>query len=386
MDILEGRYQLLLYDHNLDRLAVVNNYESLTYTVSLNGVDYHGWGSYEWKAYTAKMGCDPLETDIIVAVRRRPPTGAWRTEQEYFHRKHGYSVGSNGQELYTSGGFDLRHLLRRRKCIPPAGKPYWSDYDHATDIMNQLVIDQCTNPVDPARRLPFLITEGDIHYGGVIGTLAIPYNQPATKFVAESVEELSDAAESDWDVIRSDQQFIFKAYGGRIGTDRRVGNPYGNVPVTFSITMGNVGNVEVMNDRSQEVTAVYVYGDGVGVDRPVVTRLSPYNAQGASPWNRIEEVLEESSQQGSANLIMAGDVFLWGNAQKKEFNFEAIPSVNCLYGVHWGLGDIMTAYYRGIPYDIRAIEVTVVIDSSGEKITPTMKVMNNATQPDHIHP
>jgi hypothetical protein len=264
--------------------------------------------------------------------------------------------------------------------------PYWHDHDHATDIMNQLVIDQCVNPEDHARRLPFLVTEPDIHYGDVIGTAAIPYNQPATKFVAESVEELSDAAETDWDVVRQDQEFVFKAYGGRVGVDRRVGNSYGNAPVTFSISMGNVGNVEVTNDRSQEVTAVYVYGDGVGVDRPVVTRLSPYGAQNASPWNRIEEVLEESSQQGLATLLMAGDVFLWGNAQKKEFNFEAIPSVNCLYGVHWGLGDLMTAYYRGIPYDLRAIEVTVAIDQAGEKITPTMKVLNDANQPDHIHP
>jgi len=368
---LEGSYQVRLRDHDHAPLAVIGQFDELEYTRAINGRDAHGWGSWRLVGARSALPVAQCGLDRVFSVRRKPPGGAWRTDFEGLQRKPtSYVEEGDDVRRYSVEGFDLKHLLKRRHILPPAGETMLTIDDHATDIMRQLVRTQCLAGYAGARPIPYLSVEDDTHAGE-----PLRLNFRYTK-LSEELELLAGLG-CDFDIVWNGASYAFRVTSPYDGTDRREGNAVGNDPVVFGLDHANLKNARWEDDRLEEVTAVYVVGGGVGAKRRIVERTSLWGADADSPWNRIEGLVDASSESSLAALLWEAEAFLVDNERTLSFTFEALPTAGGLYGVHWDLGDLVTAYYDDTRYDVRVVAVTVRVAREGETITPTFHLIRD---------
>ncbi len=258
-------------------------------------------------------------------------------------------------------------MLKRRIILPDAGADFFTRTDQFTDIMREVVRYNCgPNAVNGYRNLLNFTVEADTHQGD-----SLTVNWRHLK-ASEQVSLLAEAGGADWDVVWYDGALIFIVYYPRMGLDRRIDNTEDIPPTVFSPERGNMRTPTVDRDRIEEITAVYVAGDGIGAARTIEERLSLYDAQYDSPWNRVEDFIQGTQDINVAMLQATGDAHLMDNKAKLIFDFQAVPTEGCLYGRDWNVGDLVTAYYLGGNYDIQVAEVHITVSpAQGEEIDPT---------------
>jgi len=256
---------------------------------------------------------------------------------------------------------------------PEVDKLRWcSGLDHWTDIMRHLVRDQCiSGTIAAGREIAYLSCEDDTHEGldedGHQLNLCYRYDNLATV-----LEEISGLG-ADFDIVETAPgHYQFRVYYGQTGNDFTEDNEYNNTPVTFSLENGNIDEPDYSNDRVSEVTVCYGVGKMANGVRPIYRRVSLYDAQDASVWNAIEATSDSTSQDSEAAVIATADSYLMDNTQKIEVTFKAKPTPNCLYGVHWDLGDMVGFYFNKHYYKMRVVQVDVTVDDNGEAIVPTL--------------
>jgi hypothetical protein len=262
--------------------------------------------------------------------------------------------------------------------IPEVDTLRWaSGTDHWTDIMRHLVRDQCiTGSLAAGRQIVGLTCEADTHEGewqddnGNWHQLNLSYRYDN---LADILEEISGMG-ADWDVIESyPGSYQFQVYYPEIlGDDRTEDNTDNNTPVTFSLENGNIEAPEFTDDRTSEITVCYAVGKMINGKKKITQRLSLYDAQLASTWNRIESTVDSTTQDNEAAQLAGADSYLMDNTQKIEVSFKAKQTPNCLYGVHWFLGDMVGFYFNNHYYEMRVTQVAVDVDANGETIVPTI--------------
>ena len=91
-----------------------------------------------------------------------------------------------------------------------------------------------------------------------------------------------------------------------------------------------------------------------------------------SPWGRKEMFRDARHLSATASLEEYGDLSLSEKQALTEFEFTALETPSCRYGVHFDLADIVTARYRDYVFDLRIRAVHVIVSrTSGETISPT---------------
>ncbi len=154
----------------------------------------------------------------------------------------------------------------------------------------------------------------------------------------EALQGIAAVGGGDFDLVQTgDAAFDFRWYAGQRGTDR-------TSTVIFALERGNMAEAEYDDDRQSETNVVAVLGQGDGADRTVVVRTA-----GDAD---VETTADSRNEATTAALNAVGDRRLVEGARRQSFDFAALQTPACLYGLHYGLGDLVTARFGAV------IEVT----------------------------
>lgn len=365
-----AEYQVRLKGQDGTVVAVFDAVRFLEYGRKLNAP---AWHEIHHRATEPRLSLYRL--DGQVEFWRRPEGGTWHLDCATFHRHVRWFTDESGRDYFSSVGRGYEDLLARRITLPP-GEVYdpesaYDEYgpDHLTDVMRQLV-DRHAGPGAAAdRRFPGLTVEPETHQGPQVSTRFRYQN------VLTALQGLAELG-ADFAVVGTGPMtFQFRAYHPRLGRDRTVGNLEGNAPVVFSVDRGNMLNPQATESALELVNYVYVAGQGQGVDRTVVERYDA-SSVAETPWNRCEGFADARHLSLESSLRDYGDAFLAQRAKRVAFEFQAAETPGCRYGVHWDLGDLVTARYQAFTFAARVVSVHVALsETSGEVITPTFVVL-----------
>ena len=173
---------------------------------------------------------------------------------------------------------------------------------------------------------------------------------------------------NDFDLVKTGATaYEFRWYTGQLGTDR-------SASVTFAMERGNMANPTYKETRLKEKTVACVYGQGQGSDRDYVTRTGTnYHVSD----NNIELYVDARNVDfgDTSGLNAKGDLKLDELEARSAFKFDVLQAPATLYGVHYFLGDLVTAMnpFTGASYTLMVDQVTVDFNNTkGEDITVDM--------------
>ena len=168
----------------------------------------------------------------------------------------------------------------------------------------------------------------------------------------ETLQQVAALGGGDFDLVRTAAgAWNFRWYNGQLGTDR-------SATVFFSTELGNMGNPVLTFDHLGEATVAVVGGDGEESARTIAIRTSADYAA----TNDIEAFVNAS---GADSTSSAGDAALAERRRQHTFKFDVLQTPGCNYGTHYGLGDLVTAQYRGTDYGMQVRGVTVTREHYG---------------------
>ena len=256
----------------------------------------------------------------------------WTLELEAFHRDIIRWYGADGLERITSRGVGYADLLRRRVIEAAAGGAGGTKTGKAETILKAYVDEQCVSNGTPARNFSGLSIQADGATGSTIAKGA------AYRNLLETCQEIASIGGGDFAVVGTGAAtFQLRWYNGQFGTDR-------SATVTFAVNMANAAEPELSQVRSQEVNAVLVGGQGEGAARTTAWRTTA-SLIDDSTWNRLESFADGRNLTTAAGLNSLGDQKLDQGQPRNDFSLKVIQLPGCAYGVHYGIGDLVTARY-----------------------------------------
>lgn len=295
----------------------------------------------------------------------------------FFIRKIGRPTFENGVKVRQITAYTALDLMKRRVIPYVAGSSYAEKVDIPWDDMLREIVYENYGPGasyagasygdDPARNLePWLVVEPNLHYGVSFPTThSFPW-----RIVLNSLQDIVDEVRSNgvyctFDVVRTGPaEFEFRVFLGPRGVDHSADSAQ---PVIVSEERYNLAQPNLEDDWQEEKNFIYAAGQGQEESR--VVRTAQDDARiGISPFNR-QEFLQDARASSLAESVQAeADSALEANRPKKQFTGMITQTEGCIYGVHWGWGDIVTAEYEGQSFDCHVEAVTVSIDANGTEI------------------
>lgn len=352
---MQDAYQLRFYDATTHALvAVVTDFLRLAYTRRVNAaglVTFRLNGRHPLLANAAdKMG---------VEVWRRHD-GEWRRELAALLRDERWQ-GDAGGEIYDGTAVGILTMLGWRIVNWAAGTSNRSQFvsAKAETIMKTLVATNAGTAATAAngRKRDGVIAGIAIEEDGVGGNVLDWYCHGQN--LLESLQKLARVGGGDFDLEKTAAgAYEFRWYGGQRGQDR-------TATVSFAVGLGNMGNPRYSVVRSNEATVAAVYGQGEGADRDYVTRTGANYAAD----NDIELFVDAKDiEKGQTAALQArGDEKLAELEARALFAFDVLQTPATRYGVHYDLGDLVTAVnpYLGATATQKITAVTVALDESG---------------------
>lgn len=131
-------------------------------------------------------------------------------------------------------------------------------------------------------------------------------------------------------------------------------------PVILSQESGSLANCRLVIDRSEEVTFAIAAGTGEESQRLIATAFDPLRIV-ESPFNRIERFGDYSNVSDASALQDVADAMVRAGRPRIEFTADVVETGGATRGIHYDLGDMVTASFRNQQYDCRldVIEVAV---------------------------
>lgn len=149
----------------------------------------------------------------------------------------------------------------------------------------------------------------------------------------KTLQGLSKIAGGDFDLVKtSSTAWQFRWYTGQLGTDK-------SSTVKFSLKLGNMSNAVYVDDRAEESTVAIVGGQKEAADREIAIRTGA-NYDVSS--NNIETFVDARNVKTIEGLNAVGDQELKEIQAKRSFYFEVLQAPQTIYGVHYGLGDLVS--------------------------------------------
>lgn len=321
-----------------------------------------------------------FELDGQIEVwRRNPIVGLdWTREWEGMHRTSNRQIFAGDNESFVSWSYKYIELLRRRYIMYVAG----SAQANKSGVGETVMKEYANENAGPAALLSLGRLQ-TLESDGVTLGLSIEADSGggssweggrAYKNLLAVLQEIGRSTGVDFDVVSLDdpQTFEFRTYVGQRGADRTtVGldenglNAAGNKPVIFSVGFGNMAVPILSEDRTNEVTNVSVLGQGVETEREVV-HVGDDDAISASPWNRRETVLQANQESATSGLTSAGEEKLAEAEKREDLSFNVLQLASSYYGVHYFLGDLITARYKDQEFNKRIDEVRITVSSNAQ--------------------
>jgi len=299
--------------------------------------------------------------DYIVDILFRPfGSATWLTDYSGFHRTAVWQADSEGNQIFTSHGFDHKHLLTRRVIDAAVGSA-GAFKSGPAETVAKAYVNENLGPGAGTRAFTGFSVEGNSATGNSWE------GDRALENVLEVLQEIAAVAGGAFDVVRveppnSAPQFEFRWYQSHIGTDKTAGMPN---QVVFSVANGNMLVPVSSYNRSNEHTAVYVIGQNMITER-VIDPLRSLE----SKWNVVETVRRATDETTVAALVAIGNDWLDTDGIKQSLAFQILQTNELVYGVDYIVGDTITGIYRQrVDKLFRGVNVNVSGDSYTVSVT-----------------
>lgn len=364
----ETLYYLILNDPNGNRLAIIQDYESIECARVVNGV-----GVLTFTVPSANYPLSMFKVDGLVELWRASKGRSVRLEFEqlWFIRER-YKMISQGVRSWRIVCYDLNYMLGNPGTTAGRIVAYDSTYASAEnttdepadktgaadDLLKQVARENMASAVvDTTRDLTsfFFSVQADTTLGATIRA------QMAKRNLLELFQEICQASATAgryiaWDIICTVPpnsgaaiSLVLNTYSGQRGIDRRLSS---NQPVLIGPDYGNLENVELGLVNTDEANFIYAGGKGEQAIR-MATTASDVDRINVSPYNRREQFLDASGVDGLVALQDMADAALRAGRPMTTLSGTFVDTDQARYSVHWDFGDYVTAQVDNFAFDCR---------------------------------
>ena len=372
------RLQIRRYNTDGTLVDVLDSWRSLSVQPRINA-----FGTHTIQLDEARGQIQWPKDSIIQVLRSDKERGLdWYEEYIGFHRTPQHEITSAGNRIFTSYGRSLEDLLHRRCIMYGGNSPQTYKGTSiggglylgipADNAMKGYVRENLGELADSsARFLPGRIstwvTAGDISQAPIWS------GERAYKNLLDVLQEIGNSFEDTLTTVdfrvtitsMSPPSFLFTTGYPMIGQDLTLSIP----PLTFSDINDNITDVSYTNSATEEVTAVFAAGSGVGVLRNVGTIINE-SAVNESPWNHIEAVRSLSSMNDIQALNSGARQLINSLAAQESFKFTPRQTNLAVYGRDYHIGDRMYVRLGDIRRAKRLVGVNINSgDNGAEQLT-----------------
>lgn len=354
-------YRIDVYDIAGVLQAQVTDFTALAYIRRLNSA-----GMLQFSL----RGDHPLLTSLAqnwqFEVWRKPEGEAWRRDFIGLYKAGNWYHGENGSRFVAMCP-GIRFLLKMRIVNYHAGYDGRSKFTStpAETVMKTLVRYNITTEATEANGrkrdgTAWPANQIGIEVDGGGGNSVDWYCHGEN--LMDSLQKLAKIAGGDFDLVKTGATaYEFRWHAGQLGTDR-------TATVKFSMELGNMADPVYHESHLEEATVACVWGQGEGADREYLTRTGDDYAAD----NDIEDFISavDIDQGDTAGLQARGDQKLKELRATSGFSFKAVQAPNCLYGVHYFEGDLVSAVnpFTRESLTQKVLAVSVSLNEKGEEI------------------
>ncbi len=294
--------------------------------------------------------------DILFRPRGKP---SWILDYTGFHRTPVWKADGEGNQIFSSHGFDHKHLLARHIIDAEVGSAGAFKSGPAETVAKAFV-NENMGPGAGTRAFTGFSVEADSARGGDWE------GDRSQENLLEVLQEIAAVGGGAFDVVRvepvgSFPQFEFRWYHPHRGVDKTAGTPN---QIIFSVENGNMLVPVSSYNRSDEFTVVYVIGNGMVSERVESSIIND------SKWNSIEVVRRATDETTVDGMIAVGEDWLNTGEGKQSMTFQVLQTDDFIYGVDYEVGDLLTGIYRQqVDKLFRGVGVNVSGDSFTVSVT-----------------
>lgn len=154
-----------------------------------------------------------------------------------------------------------------------------------------------------------------------------------------------------------------RTYATQRGGDRRAGTAS---PVILSESRGNLENATLLVDYHDECTFAIAGGSGEKSERLIATTMDATRAA-TSPFGRIERFFDMSNVDDLTQLQDDADAGVRSGRPVVLFTGDLVETPATTRGIHFDLGDMLTAEHVGQQFDVRLDMLHITIDAGGRR-------------------
>lgn len=269
-------------------------------------------------------------------------------------------------------------LLTRRIAAYAAGSSFASKSASAADNLIKTIVGENFGSSISAANRDGAETQADVStYLSIAANLGLGASIAkafARRRIADVVRELCDASTTAGTylaaeiVAPTENTLELRTYTTQRGIDHRASS---GQPVILSVERGNLENVRLTVDWTEEVTFAIAGGQGEGVNRLIATS-SDAARMGESPFGRIEDFVDMSNVADATQLQDDADAAVRNGRTRITLTGDLVDTPATMRGIHYDLGDLVTARHRGQQYDVRLDVIHVSL--SGGKFTQRVQL------------
>ncbi len=339
----QSSWQVILKSKSGDRVALFTEQEILGLAVH-HKVNEAGTYALTIDA-TIDDRCDLFEVDGQVEIWRRLPGYEWYKEFEGFHRSATYAMDASGRETYISSGVGYNDLLARRIIAEYAGSAGANKSGKAETVIKRYVDEQAGPSADAGDRIAGLTIETDSGRGNDVAIVASYRN------LLEVCQEIAAIGGGDFAIVGTgDAEWQFRWYDGQLGTDRRS-------TTVFATGFGNMENPKLETNPAR-ANYVLVAGQGEGSERQWTTVPTVNAPTGIDRRTVFRDARDAPTK---AVRLVRGEAELKTGKATTALTFGIIQTERYQYGQHYFLGDLVTARYRNVSYDMKIVGVRITL-------------------------
>lgn len=280
----------------------------------------------------------------------------------------------------TVTAYSANELLRRRIIAYYAGSAFAAHTTptSAGNLIKDLVSENMGSSISSADRIgaetqadigALLSIQADLNDGTSLAT------QCAWRSLETVVRDLCDAATQvsnymAFDIVAPTEQTLeLRTYEFVRGVDHTASS---DRPVILSPQRGSLENCVLLVDRSTEVTVGIAAGSGEGTSRITASSIDTAR-MGESPFNRREAMGDYNNVSDPGALQDLADALVRAGRPRTEFTADIIETDGATRGIHYDLGDMVTAEFRGQQYDCRLDVIGVTLGGGGQRSTARIR-------------
>lgn len=209
------------------------------------------------------------------------------------------------------------------------------------------------------RNMPRVTVQSDAHAAKTVtGEIAFTTVSEACRSLADLAIENGERILYDFVYDPTVRNLVFTVWVNRRGADL-------TKRVLFSTTAGNVSELKMVKDYSQETTWVHVGGEGQAKQKVVAGVMG--DAFQRTPWYPIESYIDGSSTKSSLDLMTKkGMREINRRAARWIFAAKSVDRSGTLFGRDYGYGDVVTVQHRGQSSSCRIKSIRLRYDGGRE--------------------